>query len=393
MQFELVDSNWDDLFERAVRAEPSAIRIVCPFIKLGAIKRLLAPRLNSLHVITRYSLDDFANGVSDLSALRLLLRRRAQVRGIKNLHSKLYLFDGHQAIITSANLTVSALRRNHEFGFTTQEPALVRKCLKYFDALWEQAPPNLDLAHLSQWENRIASEIERRARFIAGNRLGDEGAEAITDVQNLTPGVASQAFVKIFGDSHDRESGSRSIREQVEESGCHWACTYPRGKRPRSVRNGATMFMGQLTHDPYDILIYGKAFALRRHQPRRDDASPADISNRQWKQRWPHYIRVRDPRFINASLADGVSLTEMKNALGANSFRSTQENAAWNSANPRSRRKNIDPTRAYRQQPAVQLSPQGTAWINERLERAFRRFGELTASNLTDLDWPNVPST
>jgi hypothetical protein len=41
------------------------------------------------------------------------------------------------------------------------------------------------------------------------------------------------------------------------------------------------------------------------------------------------------------------------------------------------------------QQAAVELSPQGIAWMSEQLERAFVRHGKLSRSDLEKLDWPD----
>jgi len=57
------------------------------------------------------------------------------------------------------------------------------------------------------------------------------------------------------------------------------------------------MFMGRLVEHPKDILVYGRAIATH-HDPRRDDASAKDIQKRDWKKRWPHYIRVHNPEFV-----------------------------------------------------------------------------------------------
>ena len=70
----------------------------------------------NLKVITRFDLNEFAQGVSDIAALRMSIKANARVRGVRNLHAKLYIFGTSRAIITSANLTEAALRRNHEFG-------------------------------------------------------------------------------------------------------------------------------------------------------------------------------------------------------------------------------------------------------------------------------------
>jgi hypothetical protein len=115
--FELIDRNWGTVIDQAVAADHTELRIICPFIKCGTAERLLrAGRPRTILVLTRFNLGDFCDGVSDLSALRLLLESGAQVKGIRNLHAKLYLFGQTRAIVTSANLTDAAMRRNHEFG-------------------------------------------------------------------------------------------------------------------------------------------------------------------------------------------------------------------------------------------------------------------------------------
>ena len=50
----------------------------------------------------------------------MLLDAGARVRGIRKLHAKLYLFGASRAVITSANLTKSALDSNHEFGLVAK---------------------------------------------------------------------------------------------------------------------------------------------------------------------------------------------------------------------------------------------------------------------------------
>ena len=68
MTFRLVDSSWNRELADASRADPTSIRIVCPFIKRRALKRLLdVARPQEIRVITRFNLDDFAKGVSDLA--------------------------------------------------------------------------------------------------------------------------------------------------------------------------------------------------------------------------------------------------------------------------------------------------------------------------------------
>lgn len=387
MTFRLVDSRWDAELETAAHASASGLRIVSPFIKLGAAERLVdAGGAGVVEVLTRFDLNGFYAGVSDVAALRLLLAGGARIRGVRHLHAKLYLFGDERAIVTSANLTEAALTRNHEFGFVSDDPVIVAACRRYFGALWKRAGTNLRPSQVDDWERRLEALFVAGAPPLLHPRLADEGADlGIPDAAEATSGWAAdavQAFVKFFGEGHNRAEPSVAVLEEVRRSGCHWACTYPRGKRPRSVRNGALMFMGRLVKRPNDVLIFGRAVGLQ-HQPGRDDATPEDLAVRSWKETWPHYVRVYHGEFLAGSLQNGVSLNELIAELGSDAFASTQRNA-W------SGRGNTNPRGALRQQAAVELTRQALEWLNKKFERAMEQHGRIPPDELAELDWPPV---
>jgi hypothetical protein len=69
VSFRLVDSHWERELTTALDADSSHVRIVCPFIKKGALHRLLkTARPRKLQVVTRFNLSDCAEGVNDLGA-------------------------------------------------------------------------------------------------------------------------------------------------------------------------------------------------------------------------------------------------------------------------------------------------------------------------------------
>ena len=389
MDFQLIDSGWDKHIEDALGADSSDIRIVCPFIKKRSAERFLKrARPKLLRVITRYNLLEFSVGVSDIAALRLLLESGAEIRGIRNLHAKLYAFGASHVILTSANLTEAGLLRNHELGFVSNDLKIGTHCLEYFDNLWRRAGQNLTAAKLTDFERKVTTYLARGAPPAAVSGLGDEGVDIGIPPEPVAISPlaedSTQAFLKFFGKSDDRSDRSTPILEEVEDSGCHWACTYPKGKRPRRVEDDAVMFMGWFVKQPDDILIYGKAIG-RHYEPGDDDASAADIKLRPWKAQWPHYIRVHHAEFVAGPLANGVSLNEMMTTLRSDSFAATQRNAA-------KREGNKDPRRAYRQQAAVELSAKSYAWLSARLEDAFVRHGKLALDDLPQLDWPTLKS-
>jgi hypothetical protein len=62
MNLWLVDWGWGMEVAAALRSDTTVLRIISPFVKLRALERLLAQSPQSIQVITRYNLDDFAKG-------------------------------------------------------------------------------------------------------------------------------------------------------------------------------------------------------------------------------------------------------------------------------------------------------------------------------------------
>ena len=175
--FRLIDAGWDTELDRALQHDRSTVKIVSPFIKRRASERLFAQgQPTSLKVITRFNLADFAGGVSDIGALRRMLEAGARLRGVRNLHAKLYLFGTSRVIVTSANLTEAALLRNHEFGFVATDTAIIKRCQKYFDDLWARAGQNLTAELLDNWEEQLSRHLATGGRPDKASGLGDEGA-------------------------------------------------------------------------------------------------------------------------------------------------------------------------------------------------------------------------
>ena len=378
----LVDTGWGRELTAAIRADSSEVRIVCPFIKEGALECLLSHRPGDIQVITRFNLSDIANGVSDIEALRMLLKAGASVRGIRNLHAKLYLFGKSRAIITSANLTKAALTQNQEFGVVSDDAAVIAACRNYFDELWQRGS-SADLSHdmLDCWGEKVTRYRLASGRPGRTRELGDFGAKAgLESPPPVLPDAfagANQAFVKFLGRRDNRVPVSQATIKVIKDEGCHRVLCYPANKRPRIVEDGAVMFIARLTDEP-DIQIFGRAVGMKYH-PDRDDASDEDIRRRSWREEYSRYIRVHHAEFVAGTIANGISLNELMDALGSDSFASTQRHATCGTGN-------TAPWLAYRQQPAVELSPQGISWLGERLQAAFDAHGRVPQDTLDQID-------
>ena len=387
MSFRLMDSAWDKVLDEALAADGNSVRVICPFIKEKSAKRLLAHgRPKQFEVITRYNLDCFRDGVSDVAALRILLKAGAKIRGVRNLHAKVYLIGHGHAVVTSANLTEHGLTRNHEFGFHAQDQLIAKSCHDYFAKLWGAAGPDLTLASLDRWDAKVTAAWASGAGTKTTPSLGDEGTDlGLADEprsSTIPIDLPEQGFVKFFGTSTNRFEHSHPIFDEVDRSGCYFACNYPANKRPRSVRDGAVMFMARLAKNPTDIVVFGRAIGMH-YEEGRDDASAADIAKRPWKIDWPRYIRVHNAEFIDGSLSNGILLSDLMAALGPQSFAPTARNAE-------SGQGNTEPRRAFNQQAAVELTPAGISWLTDRMDRALSEKGRISAARLATLDWPKI---
>lgn len=373
--FRLLSSGWGEELDSAVSLGANSVDVICPFIKASTAQRFLKVRPpKGMRVLTRFNLRCFNDGVSDVEALRSFLRAGASVRGIRGLHSKLYVFGSKRVIVTSANLTEAAMTRNHEFGFVSNDDAIIIECAGYFDELWKAAGANLTTSQIEQWQSLL--DEERRVRPTGQcSSLPDFGVAVTLPSPFTTAGALempdAQAFLKFFGTAGNRLDPSESVADVVESSGCNWACTYPPNKRPRQVQDGDTIFMGRLCNNG-DLLIFGRAVG-RQHRPGIDEATAEEIEDRSWKSDWPIYVRVHSGRFLNGRLADGVSLREMMRALGSDTYMSTQRNAVRG-------RGNTIPSRSMMQKAHMQLSAKASEWLSQRLEESFRRHGELDLS-------------
>lgn len=401
MNVRLVDRSWGEELASCFKDETSGLRIICPFIKGGALWQIVGDAIPpDARVITRFSLQDFSAGISDIWALQDVLQAGGEVRGIKGLHAKVFIFGNTVAAVTSANLTRQGLNRNAEFGCISQQPEFVKACQGYFNKLWEHGGSSVSTPQLEEWDAVVGQFLLSAAPPGTRTGLPDYGAStgspitapALPDPEAGAAGAARPSWVgeathghvKFFGQGDDRAPWSLSVLEEVDASGSHWACTYPKNRRPHLVEDGDVMYLARMVEQPDDYLIYGRAVALA-YVDGRDDATADDIAIRPWKDEWPHYIRVHDAEFVAGEISNGIRLSTLMNELKSDSFGSTQENAAAGSGN-------TNPRMALRQQPAVRLSSEGLAWMNDHFDAALALHGWLAAADIAELDWPTAGS-
>jgi hypothetical protein len=364
---ELIRDGWINHFINSSRGVQH-IQIISPFITYRVVNEIMERFSgNRLEIITRFNLNDFRSGVSNLQALKYLIERGASIQGIRNLHSKVYIFDNSTAIIGSANLTSMAFYNNYEFGMRVSDELHVQECINYFNWLKERGGFYLDMPTINRWEEQL-----REQRPISSESfLPDYGTDP--SMSN----IERHYFIKLLGKSDNRVQLDFHAREEIERAHCHYALCFPTNSgRPRRYRNGDTVYMARMLEGT-DYSFFGRAESLE-HVDDRDYASDEEMEILDWKDRWSIYIRVRNAEFINTVMRNCPKMSELIDSLGPESFDATSRRYARGE-------RDINPWNSLRQKADVQLSGTAGAWLKQRFDQRLLQYGKVDEAFINTL--------
>jgi hypothetical protein len=376
---EIIHKNWLTYFLSELKGT-NTVYIISPFITKNIVDHLISNfKGEELKIITRFNLNDFRSGVSSLSALKAVIANNGKVKGIKNLHSKVYLFDKKSTIITSANFTAGGFFNNYEFGVKSTEIETINESLVYFKSLWNLDSKDLSLSDIEEWENLIKNSKQKPNQ----PKLPDYGLKA--SIQGTSE---KQCFIKFFGKTDHRVSLNYESKEEIKRAHCHWALTFSgkRGRygngRPRKYKDGDIVYMARMLEGG-GYAIFGKGIALR-HNDNRDCASAEDIVHVPWKKDWPVYIRVKETQFIDTKMGNCPQLGELMNVLGYDSFPTTQDKY-------RKGYESINPKDSLRQQADIRLTDIAAEWLENKFQEAKESYGTVSNEFLGSL-YQGTPS-
>lgn len=130
----LIKSPWEDVFLNLVEQTKEKLRITSPFIKSNPVEKMISAKdANvSIEYITSFKLMNFYRKSSDFEALDTILKNNGIIKNYQPLHSKVYIFDENQAIITSGNLTNGGMNTNYEYGVLIKDENNVGSVLHDF---------------------------------------------------------------------------------------------------------------------------------------------------------------------------------------------------------------------------------------------------------------------
>jgi len=354
---ELHLKNWYKKFLEEL-PKTKELKIISPFVSEQVIRKIHKDiDFQKFELITRFNLQDFAMKISSLKSLKFAVENGAGVFGIRGLHSKVYLFDKRAAIITSANLTLGGLENNFECGICLSDNDIILNLHKYFNELKAIAKSKLTVDLCDEWESQLAGIKIPKGKEIT---LPDFGA-SLKQIDKTR-----SYYVKFFGTSDNRVDMNFRVKDEINQAYCHYACGFPKNKRPRQVNDGDIIFMARMTRDPIDYAIFGKAVAIK-YLEGRDKASKIETKLLPWKKNWPIYLRVYDPVFIEGTMLNCVLLSDLIKTFDYNSFSSTKKRFNKGELD-------IKPKKSLMQKPYIKLTKDSAEWLSEKFDEALTTF-------------------
>ena len=163
-EVEIITPSWGEQFGELLDNTTNSLKIMSPFVKLGMSRFLLEKcgKDVAIDLLTTIKIGNFANGASDIPALKLLGENEVSIKNTRNLHAKIYIFDEKRFVVTSANLTHSGFHRNIEYGLLIDSPGLTREMVTHYNALFSDANRSFDIDLDSLDEaSKILAKISR----------------------------------------------------------------------------------------------------------------------------------------------------------------------------------------------------------------------------------------
>jgi len=345
-------SKFMDLLENCKRD----LLIVVPYIgsstAAALAKHLEQSEELTCTIITRFYRDDFISGASNIYGLEQLLHAGAKLYALKNLHTKLYIFDNESVITGSFNFTFNGFYKNHEFGvLMEEEPSFTKECTDYFNGvltrindkgnylitqskidnekdvvikskrIGKKKDPTLKEYNINdQWGAEIkgVSRKDNETEFY-GQSNNDFIEESLNGAANLSKRETG-IWIKFEGSASQRIENNVDYMNRKEGLYEHKNRTFFK-HRPLSIKEGQTVFIAVLSTDNEGnktpiIVGYAKAGKFIES----NKVGPEDRFYRDTNGEYTYYIDLNKAKYLTGPIINGISIYQLCEALGSDLY-------------------------------------------------------------------------
>ena len=311
--------------------------LISPFIGINTavmLAKVLVKKHLKVVVITRFSSRDFQCGVSSLEGLKILLNAGCELKAVKQLHTKLYVFDEKAFILGSSNFTDGGLISNIELNILVKDDEdIVTQGIAYFNEI-----NGLIESEYFIDEKMILDEINFQ-NTIKGKQdfpaVDDFGAELrpkkpFSNIEKIfyqapVPQVSltGTIWIKFEGYSDNRRTANDlPLDINLTQAGAY-RTRFP--SKPTGFRDGDLVFLARSSWDnngEKTPVIYGYGIAQKFNVlnviPEKEQQQDKNL------KRWNYFIYVDDFKSV-VSLKDGISLLDVLREVGYNTYPKASE--------------------------------------------------------------------
>jgi len=329
----LVTSNTHEDVYSLLKNVNQTFYVISPFIGINtskALAQVINEKKIKATVITRFSRNDFYSNASSIEGLLILKEAGCNLKAVKKLHTKLYLFDNNAMILGSSNFTNGGLITNLELNILFRdEKNIINQGIAYFNEIdigieneffitKEMILEEMRfLKSLPNGKKQMFPDFDYGKQFISKKNV-DKIEELLTP-QGLKNNSSSTSWIKFEGFSDNRRTkNDEFIKIDINEDNCY-RTRFP--KKPIGYKNGDLIFIARNSWDKNGDktpIIYG--YGITRKFDEQNIMSLEEQEKDENFKRWPYYIYVENFRFINTKLLDGISLLELYRNIGSNIY-------------------------------------------------------------------------
>lgn len=333
MSIELLsDEHWTTLINTLDNTK-KYIKIISPFIGFKTaqlLKKYISDSKIECIIITRFYREDFLNNASSLEGLKELVKCGANIYALKDLHTKLYLFDESVSIVGSANFTMGGFRLNHELSLIIMdEDDINSKFNKYFDEILIQIKRSgnwlIELKQIEeeimQTDSIIKNRKDKKVKYSNAIKFGAEIKNiTMSEEDDFMEGIIRECSLSQIDDAGIWLKFEGTREERIESNSKYnilflgldkkKVTCFPR--HPRSIMKNDYIYLSAISCDKNNVatpIIVARArtkgFNINNF------ASKDEIDSIDWLSDYPYYCELFNVEIIN---------TEVKNCISLNSI-------------------------------------------------------------------------
>jgi HKD family nuclease len=349
------------------------VYLISPFIGINtskALAQVINEKKLKATVITRFSRNDFYNNVSSIEGLLILKEAGCNLKAVKKLHTKLYLFDSDSMILGSSNFTDGGLMTNLELNILfMDEKNIINQGIAYFNEIDINIESEFFITkEMILEEMKVLKSVPKRKKQVFPEDLdfgkiftpkkNIDKIEELFTPKELKKNKISTSWIKFEGFSDKRRTkNDEPLIIELNENN-FYRTRFP--KKPKGYKNGDLIFIARNSWDKNGNItpvIYG--YGITRKFDEHNVLSIEEQESDENFKRWPYYIYVENFRHITTKLLDGISLLDLYREIGSNTY-------------PGSKKRNssfADLKRIHIQKDKLRISEEAKEYLLENLSK------------------------